>query len=382
MSEPVDFSTLSLFRATPEQTIESRRRTQHEWGKGLTLEDHLARDASQEEFECGRDGRLTVWVLAPREDPQTLDFKCACETFKRTGLVVDRTKSKSAEEVICYGVASVFTPSGNRGKGFAHHMMRLLHWVLADENLLPPSEFPAAWGAPPPKVDGARNARFSALWSDVGDFYSACGPVRAGEGWVVRGATTTVFDVDASSIPADADAPGVWTRLDHAGCSKLWEDDAESMRADMEQKSDSPGLGFSYLPDHGVASYGPLRLETYWQRLPTRPETWGVTSADRSAYATWLIDPRPPAPRTLVVTRLRASPERFRGLVGKILELARKHDVKRLEMWNLPAELESIAGTLKATTYLREEHLPAFKWYGKESEAEISWFFNERFCWC
>ncbi|KAJ7785681.1 hypothetical protein B0H16DRAFT_1487650 [Mycena metata] len=373
-----DLSTLSLFRATPEQTIETRRRTLNEWGKGLTLEEHLHRDASQEDYECSRDGRFTSWVLAPREDPQTLDFKCACETFKRPGLVVDATKSKSAEEVTCYGIATVFTPSANRGKGFARHMMRLLHWVLADESLLPPSEFPAAWGAPPPKVDGTRNGRFSALWSDVGDFYSTCGPVRPAEGWVIRGTATTTWDVDTSNVPVGA---GDWTWLDYAGCSKLWEEDAQSMRSDMENSA-SPGPRFSYLPTHGVGSYQSRRLEMYLQRLPTPPQTWGVTSSDHTTYATWAIDPRPPTPRTLVVTRLRATPQSFRQLVGKILEPARKYDVKRVEMWNLSAELENIAATLNAKTYLREEHLPAFKWYGKESEAEISWFFNERFCWC
>jgi hypothetical protein len=64
--------------------------------------------------------------------------------------------------------------------------------------------------------------------------------------------------------------------------------------------------------------------------------------------------------------------------VGKILEVAQKHDVKRVEMWNLPAELEVLSGTLGATTYSRKDHLPAFKWYGKEPEAEVSWAFNER----
>jgi hypothetical protein len=65
--------------------------------------------------------------------------------------------------------------------------------------------------------------------------------------------------------------------------------------------------------------------------------------------------------------------------MGKLLEVARKHDVKRMEMWNLPSELELLAGTLGATNYSRDvEHLPSFKIYGPESEAEMSWAFNER----
>ncbi|KAJ7226130.1 hypothetical protein GGX14DRAFT_512691 [Mycena pura] len=375
----VDLSGLSLFPATPQQTTEARRRNLHEWGTGLSLEEHLARDASQELFEGSHDGRFVTWVLAPRHDPQTLDFKCACETFKRTGLVVN-TKGAASEMVTCYGIASVFTPPEKRSQGFAHHMMRLLHWIIADESLLPYAEFPAAWGAPPPKVDGTRNGRFSALWSDVGEFYSACGPFPGKQGgWIVRGASTTVWDVDASSIPARTSTD--WTWLDDSGVSNLWEEDAEFIRQDME-KNDSPGISFTFLPTHGVASFQHRRLDTFLQRLDDPPQIWGVVSSEHSTYATWMIDPRPPAPRTLTVTRLRAKLQNLAEAVGKLLEVAKKHDVKRVEIWNLPAGLEPLAGNLGATTYLRKEHIPAFKWYGKEPETDVSWAFNERFCWC
>ncbi|KAF8213791.1 hypothetical protein K438DRAFT_1109863 [Mycena galopus ATCC 62051] len=375
----VELSALSLFLATPEQTTVARRRTLNEWGRGLTLEEHLARDAKQDQFDGSRDGRLNTWVLAPRQDPQTLDFKCACETFKRPGLVVDPAKNNGAETVICYGIASVFTPPENRGKGFAHHMMKLLHWVIADESLLPPAEFPAEWGEPPLKVDGARNGRFSGLWSDVGDFYNSCGPVPGKrEGWVIRGTATTVWEVDASPV---SDTTTEWTWLDDAGVSQLWEEDAEKIRTDIE-KSQHPGISFTYLPTQGVASFQHRRLEIFLARLPTPPQIWGVASPNHSAYATWTIDPRPPAPCTLTVSRIRADPQSFGALVGKILEVAQKYAVKRVEMWNLPSELEVLAGELGATTHLREEHLPTFKFYGEESEAGMSWVFNERFCWC
>ncbi|KAJ7356660.1 hypothetical protein DFH08DRAFT_849653 [Mycena albidolilacea] len=371
-----DLSTLSLFSATPEQIAEARRRTHNEWGKGLTLEEHLARYAGEDHLEGSRDGRFKTWVLAPRNDPHTLHFKCACETFKRTGLLV---KNKAAESVTCYGIASVFTPPENRGQGFARHMMRLLHWVIADEALLPSSGFPAVWGAPPPKVEGARNGRFSALWSDVGQLYNSCGPAPDREGWVTQGTATTVWEVEASPL-FETTAPD-WTWLDDAGVSALWEEDAEKIRSEMEN-SEHPGTSFAFLPNRGVASYQHRRLAIYFQRLATPPQTWGVASPDRSAYATWTIDPRH-VPITLTVSRIRTDPQSFRDLVGKLLEVARKHDVKRVEMWNLPSELELLAGTLGATNYSRDlDHLPSFKIYGPESEAEMSWAFNERFCWC
>lgn len=57
----LDLSSLSLFPATPDQITEARRRTLPEWGKGLTLDEHLARDASQDQFDGSRDGRLITW---------------------------------------------------------------------------------------------------------------------------------------------------------------------------------------------------------------------------------------------------------------------------------------------------------------------------------
>lgn len=51
-------------------------------------------------------------------------------------------------------------------------MMRLLHYVLAAPEHLPP--FPAAWGAEP-VVEGFRDARFSVLYSGIGkEFYDRC----------------------------------------------------------------------------------------------------------------------------------------------------------------------------------------------------------------
>ncbi|KAJ6498014.1 hypothetical protein C8R47DRAFT_1175681 [Mycena vitilis] len=369
-----DISTLSLFPASPEQVTESRRRTLLEWGRGLTLEEHLAREADQDQFDCSRDGRFITWVLAPRQDPQTLDFKCACETFKRTGVIVDPTKARGANTVTCYAIASVFTPPEKRGNGFARHMMSLLHWVLADEALLPPANFPAAWGTPPLKVDGTRDGQFSALWSDVGsDFYRGCAASPGiSEGWVVQGTTTTIWDVDARYTSNDILD---WSWLDDSGVSKLWEEDAERMRSDMEK---SESTSFAYLPSNGVASFQHRRLELYLQRLETPPQTWGVTSPDHFVYATWMIDPRPPTPCTLTVTRIRADPQRFGELVGKILEVARKYNVKRVEMWNLPLELQLLGTEMGAMSHSRSEHLPAFKWYREESEAEVSWAFNER----
>ncbi|KAI0072075.1 hypothetical protein K474DRAFT_1711928 [Panus rudis PR-1116 ss-1] len=79
----LDFSSLSLYSATKEQILEARKRHVHymmKFKKGWTVEEWLKRDAIMDEYEHARNGRQVAWVLAPRDDPQTLDFPCSCHT--------------------------------------------------------------------------------------------------------------------------------------------------------------------------------------------------------------------------------------------------------------------------------------------------------------
>ncbi|KAF7306376.1 hypothetical protein MIND_00428800 [Mycena indigotica] len=319
-----------------------------------------------------------VLLHAPRDNPTTLDFKCACKTFKRNGLVFNPSLG-AIEEVICYGIASVYTPPENRGHGFAGHMMSLLHWVLGDEHFLSNHDFPISkWGEPPVAASGFRNGRFSALWSDVGNCYSKCGPLSStGGGWVVRGTSTTTWDVRPDSAPEAGGLDWVW--LDDSGVSKLWQSDTQSIRRSLSTNS---RLAFAFQPSHGVASYPSRRLSIYTERLANPPVTWGVASTDCETYTTWSIDPRPPGPLRLIVTRLRADIRNLGPLVHKLFELALQHTVTQIEIWGLSLEMEEAAKKLGAKVQQRVAHLPAFKWYGAESESEITWAFNEHFCWC
>lgn len=54
-------SPLTIFAATKEQTVESRRRTYKEWGMGMSAEEYLERDAINDQHEIARDGNLTTW---------------------------------------------------------------------------------------------------------------------------------------------------------------------------------------------------------------------------------------------------------------------------------------------------------------------------------
>ena len=56
----VHFSSLSIYPATREQTIESRKRSFVAWNRGLPLEHYLHRDASMDDDEHARE-KLITW---------------------------------------------------------------------------------------------------------------------------------------------------------------------------------------------------------------------------------------------------------------------------------------------------------------------------------
>jgi hypothetical protein len=52
---------LSLFPATPNQTLESRKRSYPFWKADLTEEQYLARDTWTDSFEQAEGGKLITW---------------------------------------------------------------------------------------------------------------------------------------------------------------------------------------------------------------------------------------------------------------------------------------------------------------------------------
>ncbi|OCH93350.1 hypothetical protein OBBRIDRAFT_328171 [Obba rivulosa] len=400
----MQLASLSLFPATREQTIESRKRTADIWKKDLTVNEYILRDETMDSHEHAAGGRLTTWVLAPRDDPTTLDFMCSCETMHRTGVVAN---SQGLTEVSCFGIASVYTPPDKGGRGYAGHMMRLLHWALAPRAALP-AEFPAVWGPPPdvPSVPGAGTGRFSALYSDIGeDFYRACGPTdQPGQGWLVRGVMQTFrllprFDLDNGSTPA-ASSDGDWGWLTEDNAKIVWECDAEQMKTDVVNRATVTGRTvFSFLPNAGVGAFTVQRTMRFKDgAVPVLPtNVWGVAllpggcsdvqealsreSKEPLTYATWTLDVRLP-PHTLVVTRLRATRKTLPGLLQRIVEAGKRNGVERLEIWGLAADLQDVAGEHGWASENRVEHLSAFKWYGTDPEEQLEWLFNEKFSWC
>ncbi|KAJ3558224.1 hypothetical protein NM688_g1052 [Phlebia brevispora] len=378
--DPIDLSQLSLFPATTEQTLESRKRTAVEWAKGMSLEQYIERDRIMDDYEHARDGNLITWVLAPRSDPFTLDFMCSCETFRRVGIVARSSPNGQVKlaEVPSYGVASVYTPPSKRNRGYAAHMVRLVHWVLAPEGSIS-AQFPPAWGAPP--VAGMQDAVFSVLYSDIGDrFYrhnGSCLP-DSSLGWVTTGSINTSWSV--RDIPSDA---AQWKLLSKEDALAVWDEDARLMKNDVAEKARDGAVVCSFVPNRGLGRFSIERImlfkEGLTHALPL--ETWGVQLIGSSmdaplVFATWTLENS--LSKTMVLTRLRATESTFRGLLARVMEFARQSGLETVETWNLPEELHAVAKELGGTTFKRKDHLSSIKWYGAEAEDEVQWLFNEK----
>jgi len=256
--------------------------------------------------------------------------------------------------------------------------MRLLHWVLADDSFLP-ERFPDKWGAPPLRVSQAGDGKFSALWSDVGrKIYEGCGPTKEEIGWIVREPNSTIWDVPHESESVNFDS---WSWLDEDEVSKLWEKDADTIEHGVAPDPSSK-YSFAFLPNRGLAAFQHWRMAPYLDKsLKTRH--WGVWSNTiPDTFATWTFEVRPPNPKTLFVTRLSCRPENFRFLFSALTEAARKHDMEKLEVCNLPRDLHSEASAVGGITFERDAHLSSFKWYGPENPHDITWLLNEGYCWC
>ncbi|KAG1723113.1 uncharacterized protein EDB91DRAFT_1255754 [Suillus paluster] len=365
----VDLSSLSLFRATRAQVEETWRRTWPQWGGALSLTEYLAREAEMECMDHAKEGKLVIWVLAPRDDPTTLDFMCACETYKRAGLVA-------------YPSSSTSEPN-SRGRGYAGHMMHLLHWVIAPRVNLP--KFPEAWGAPPEEVAESGEGLFSGLYSDVGeDFYHSAGPGGKGGGWETREAVSTIWEVGME----EGDDTG-WTWLMQEQLKELWNRDARRIKkelanmpvSDTSYELEHPTAFVTYLPTNGVCGFH-IPRSTWVSNLSMAGGFWGVqSSSSPDTYASWSIDFRPPPP-TLIVTRLCAREETFPGLIAKIKQAARRSGIKKVEVWNLRGGLRDVAERTGGRTFIRNEHLPQIMWYGPGATGSIEWVYNEKFGWC
>lgn len=282
-----------------------------------------------------------------------------------------------SKEVICYGIASVYTPEYNRSKGYARHMMRLLHWMLAPRAYL--GDFPSAWGEPPvgPELLLCGDAVFSALWSDVGTFYGTCGPSPTARGWTICGNESTTWNIANPKTGFEKKEVSGWTWVGPDDIKGLMVDESERMTDDVTKYGDSSAPPrFTFLPLNGVEEFQRLRMQVRLGKANLEPKWWGIiaSSGAKDGFISWTVELDP---TSLVITRLRVkTSSQFREAMEKIISYAKSIGLERVEIWSVPKDLQGTASEIGGQTVVRGEHLPAYCWYGQEQEVE--WVFNEK----
>jgi len=296
--------------------------------------------------------------------------------FRRPAVIFDHSLG-DAKETVAYAISAVYCPPEHRGKGYASHMMRLLHYVLASSEALPP--FPPEWGGPPPAAPAnILPGSFSALYSDIGpNFYQLCGPGGSRAGWTVRGHSQTVWQTRLFERRTDQLR---WLSIED--CIRVWHDDAIYVKQQVACKSQNRG-SCAFLPSAGVAAFQIRRAIFLFPGLPV-PQKWGVQIEGLSepTYATWITNSTAPQHVALLVTRIRATPNTFSLLLSAIMEAATENKCGFVEIWSLDPALSDEAQKLGGVEVEREHNLPSLAWYGLGDPDKVEFMFNERFAYC
>jgi hypothetical protein len=125
---PKNSPHIHLVRATPAENNAQTIANSTEWRGALPLPAYLKREEHLAQQSLTRNGGLTAWMLVyhpPGSGSESRRVVCGCETIKKRALVAKEGKGE-VEEVVSFGVCSVFCPEGSRKRGYAGRMMEEL----------------------------------------------------------------------------------------------------------------------------------------------------------------------------------------------------------------------------------------------------------------
>lgn len=291
---------------------------------------------------------------------------CPC-SYRRDIWVLPKNEIKTISD-IGYGVASVFTPKKYRGKGYATHMMSLLHFAIANPRGIP--LFPSGWGSKPVAVE--QPGIVSILYSDVGSFYGRCSPGE-GTGWTITSPVTTEWAIDEKEVISCPDKIELLSRDEAARTAAA---DATLFKRDLESKGPSPRIHFAFQPTEAWCRFQMTRYDEHPLYVPPLPTTWGVRMRfqGETHFIVWEYEASPE--RKLTIISIRATRETFPDLFTAVKYVCQTEKHLKIEAWGLGEELSSIAQSSGGRTYERSKSLPAMKWYGEPDQA--IWFGNHK----
>ncbi|KAL7793068.1 hypothetical protein V8C37DRAFT_379185 [Trichoderma ceciliae] len=374
-------ATIILTNPTPQERIRTWTYSQPEWGNSLTVPEYLDREEYLLSIPLARDGGITNWILtddaAATDNGAERPVLASCETLRKRALV--RGKDGVVKDVWAYGIASVFTYSEFRGRGYAGTMIKLLRAHMAARQ--------QETGEP----------AFSILFSDIGKLF------YARHGWIPL--ENTQIEYRVREKPAEFDASTV-TLLYDDDLPALAERDEELIRRDiaLPNPADASKTRVAVIPDIDTLQWHFYRqafiCNTAFGRKPTvhgalytspshGSRVWGLF--ERNHYG------GPEKPEKNMLSFLRfvieddAMPddELSRAVVGIFRAAereAREWSCSKVEIWNPLERVRKAvddAAEFESTFVVREaKNLASLNWFGEGSTEDIDWVANERFEWC
>lgn len=189
------------------------------WQDSLTPALYLEECHFLTTIPLAKDSGMTTWILVNRDLlPDDRIIYSSCETYRKQSITSD-TKGVISENIV-HGIASVFSPSTYRGRGYAARMMKELIPILYQ------------W-----QTD-AKPCVGTTLYSDIGRKY------YANLGWTVNVTNTQIeIKADTKSWPLSA------SRILDEDLAELCASDEALVRYQMSTPSADEDLRFCVLPD-------------------------------------------------------------------------------------------------------------------------------------
>jgi len=129
-------SHLLLRPATADEIHHIHDLNSASWAGDLDVETYHARERTLASTTLTGNGGILSWVLVNPADPDKI--LSSCETIKKDALIsqplIKQDSPSTVRAVAAHGVGSVFTPSDQRGNGYAGVMLRLLAETLKRGN--------------------------------------------------------------------------------------------------------------------------------------------------------------------------------------------------------------------------------------------------------
>ena len=346
--------------------------THPQFGTALSQKDYLARERYLLTIPLARDGGITQWILtdstAPRGSRPVLS---SCETLRKRALV--RGPDGVVREGWAHGVASVFTFTDLRGKGYAGRMIAMLADALKEMD---------------------KDALFSVLYSDIGKkFYTL-------RGWVPADSNHLEFSPEEHTVPADK-ALRALASEDLAGLAAR--DEALLRQQILGSPSKTRAV---ILPTLDQLQWHLYREDFMCDRLfSRRPAIRGALYTPPGAppgSRVWAVWKRgfysgtdTPQKNTLHVLRFVVEDDRLpdadlESAVGAIVGLARSEAAAwvcgRVDLWNPDDRVKTIVmrrPDLGAKFVIREtDSIASIKMLAGDSVEDVEWCANEKYAWC